>query len=266
MTKRIFVILAGLAACAPPDNTPPKQPVGPDPNSPRVVEGQQALYRFDETEGLVVHDTSGVDEPFDLELDNLVTNQWLPEGGVRISGPSVITSLEVAEKVFVACVQANAVSLEVWIEPENITQNATIFTYSKQNDRNATLAVDTTRYSGSVRTSNPDPAQPGERIDTIQSEQDKAAVAPQHVVYTRDPAGAAIYVNGTLAIPVDDNPPTEPPPVTDQNDWNPTNQLAFANETNGGRPWLGTLHLAAVYCKKLSPQDVQKNYTAGYDF
>jgi hypothetical protein len=54
--------------------------------------------------------------------------------------------------------------------------------------------------------------------------------------------------------------------VTDQNVWDPTGQLTFGNETQGGAPWLGTIYLAAVYCKKLDPTEVQKNFATGYAF
>ena len=54
--------------------------------------------------------------------------------------------------------------------------------------------------------------------------------------------------------------------MTDQNDWTRPDQLAFGNETGGGAPWLGTIYLAAVYCKKLGPAEVQKNHAVGYAF
>jgi hypothetical protein len=261
MTQRLFLIVVALAGC-----TGEIVDENPEITSPRVVDGLQVEYRFLEGEGLLVRDTSGVEPAFDLELDNLITNKWVPGGGIQITGPSVITSPEVAEKVFVACVQANAVTLEAWIEPASVTQTGTIFTYSKQGDRNATLSASNLRYRGAARTSDPDPLNLEGRIETIETKDNIAAVKPQHVVYTRDQSGATIYVDGAVAIPVPQTPPTTPPPATDQNDWTPTGQLAFGNETAGGAPWLGTIHLAAVYCKKLGPADVQKNYAVGYDF
>ncbi len=265
MKNRLFAVLVGLSACAEPKE-PADQPV---PESPRVLDGLQALYMFDEGDGLVVHDSSGIEPAFDLQLDNFVTNKWLPDSnGIQIVGPAVITSTEVAEKVFVACVQANAVSLEVWVEPENVTQDGTIFTYSKANDRNVTLGVNTTRYNGAVRTSNPDPMSTElDVINRVQTNENAAAVAAQHIVYTRDQTTSTIYVNGSVAIPPDNNdPPPPPPPATDQNGWNPAYQLAFGNETNGGRPWLGKIFLAAVYCRNLTAPEVQKNFAAGFTF
>lgn len=263
MTQRfitITVALAGLVGCV-------GQPELTDPQA--ILDGPQVEYRFTEGKGLVVHDTSPVQPAFDLELDNLITNQWVPGGGVKITGPAVITSTEVAEKIFVNCVQANAVTLEAWIEPASITQTGTIFTYSKQGERNVTLSVNNSRYRGAVRTSDPDPANTNGRIETIETKENIAAAKIQHVVYTRDPSGATIYVDGAVAIPVPQNPPPPPampPPVADQNDWSPIGQLTFGNETGGGQPWLGTIYRAAVYCKKLDAATVSKNFTAGYAF
>jgi len=263
--RSVIVLVAALSACAAQIEEPPSN-TGPNPDSPRVLDGLQVLYTFEEGDGLAVRDVSRVEPAFDLQLDNLVTNKWLPDGGIQIVGPSVITSPEIAEKVFVACVQANAVTLEAWVEPDNVTQQATIFTYSRQGARNVTLAVDTTRYAASVLTSSPDPAMPGMTIDsleTVQTPVDKATVAAQHVVYTRDVSGASVYLNG-----VDTAPPTTTPPTTptakDQTGWSPSDQLALANEIGGGRPWLGKIFLAAIYCRKLSAAEVAKNFAAGH--
>jgi hypothetical protein len=233
------------------------------------TDGLQVLYTFGEGEGLDVHDVSGVLPAFDLQLDNLVTNHWVPGGGIEITGPSVITSPEVAEKVFVACVQANAVSVELWIEPAMVSQTgpATIFTYSKANNRNLTVAQDNTRYRGTVMTSNPDPMAETGVLDNLQTPEDKTAAAVQHLVFTRDVAGINIYVNGVDAIPppmMPPPPPTMPPPQLDQSEWSPAYQLAFGNETNGGRPWLGKIYVAAVYAKKLTAAEIAAKYAAGY--
>jgi len=237
---------------------------GVDPQT--RADGLQVLYTFEEGEGLDVHDVSGVGTPFDLELDNLVTNHWLPDGGIEIVGPSVITSLEVAEKVFVACVEANAVTVELWVEPAMAAQPgpATIFTYSKGNDRNVTLQQDGTRYRGSVRTSNPDPMVEDAVLQSIQTPENMAAAAAQHIVYARDATGASFYIDGVDAIPPPDMPPTMPAPATDQGEWLPAYQLAFGNETNGGRPWLGKIYRAAIYAKKLTPAEIAANYAAGH--
>ena len=262
MMRLALTIAALLPACV---GQP--EPMGPDPAS--RTDALQALYTFDEGDGLAVHDTSGVGDPFDLTLDNLLTNRWLEGGGIEISGPSVITSLDVAEKVFVNCVQANAVSIELWIEPAMASQMgpATIFTYGKANNRNVTIQQDTTRYRGSVMTSNPDPMIETGVLQSIQTPVEKTAVAVQHVVYTRDATGANLYINGVDAIPPPTTPPpppTTPAPILDESVWSPAYQLAFGNETTGGRPWLGKIYRAAIYAKKLTVTEITTKFGEGY--
>ncbi len=263
MRNHLFVLLL-LGACVGEPTT--DKPTGPDPNSPRVLDGLQVLYTFDEGDGLVVHDTSGVEPAFDLSLDNLVTNQWITGGGVDVVGPSVITSPNVAEKVFVACVQANAVTLEAWVEPLNITQTSTLFSYSKQNQRNVTLSQTTAKYQGSVMTGSIDPMTMMETgsVSSIQTYTNVAAPAAQHIVFTRDATGSSLYVDGVDTKNPMTQPPTMPPPETDLDVWSPAYQLVLGNESNGGRPFLGKIYLAAVYCKKFTPADVTKNFSAGY--
>jgi hypothetical protein len=268
-TKHIALAVLALSGCLPgemesnPDETPT-----PTADSPRVLDGLSALYTFDEGRGLEIKDTSGSEPALDLQVDNLLTNHWLPDGGIEITGPSVITSPDVAETVFADCVKANALSIEMWIEPASVDQDGTIFSYGKDGQRNASLSVNLTRYQGSVLTATPDPATPGEMITSVKSVQTPeniAAVAAQHVVYTRDVDGAAVYVNGAdTKPPMMTMPPTEPQPVLDQTEWNPAYQLVLGNITNGDSPWLGKIYLAAVYCKKLSGAEVTKNFTAGY--
>lgn len=245
----------------------PTQTTEPTADSPRVLDALQVLYTFDEGKGLDVKDTSGVEPAFDLQLDNLVTNHWLPGGGIEIVGPSVITSPEVAEKVFVECVKANAVSIELWIEPTDLTQDATLFTYGHDGERNASVGIGGTRYQGAVLTATPDPTTTGEVIrdlDTIETPDNTAAAAAQHVVFTRDATGTALYVNGADTRMGDAQTPPTQTVTPDQTEWNPAYQLALGNTTNGNSPWLGKIYLAAVYAKKLSPAEVAKNYAAGH--
>jgi hypothetical protein len=241
-------------------------PTGPDPNAGDAV----VLYKFDEGSGLIVHDRSGIEPAFDLDLDNLVTNKWVEGGGIEILGPSVITSLDVAEKVFVPCVTNNAVSLEIWAEPKDILQNSTLFSYSKQNGRNVTMYQNAGKYSSQIYQSTIDPMtmMPVGTIAGIQTFTAVAMPAAQHIVYTRDVNGAALYVNGAdtkdpKAMPPP--PPTgTPPPPPDLDVWSPAYQLVLGNESNGGKPFLGKIYMAAIYCKKLTPEEVSTHYAAGY--
>jgi hypothetical protein len=79
-----------------------------------------------------------------------------------------------------------------------------------------------------------------------------------HVVYTRGASGVArIYmggverVSGTLG--------------GDLSNWDESYRLALGNELTGDRPWLGELHLVAIYDRALSQAEVSQNFEAGVD-
>ncbi|MGB1031210.1 MAG: hypothetical protein ACPGWM_01285, partial [Flavobacteriales bacterium] len=46
--------------------------------------------------------------------------------------------------------------------------------------------------------------------------------------------------------------------------WNNNYRIAFGNEIGASRPWLGTLHLAAVYSRALSQEQVEQNFNASH--
>ena len=43
-----------------------------------------------------------------------------------------------------------------------------------------------------------------------------------------------------------------------------TMELAIGNEITLNRPYTGEVHLAAVYCRALSAEDVSQNHAAGF--
>jgi hypothetical protein len=77
-----------------------------------------------------------------------------------------------------------------------------------------------------------------------------------HVAYTRDPSGAArIYINAQQT--------AKRQIGGDLSNWDSTYRLTLANEMIGGRPWLGTFRLVAIYQRALTPEEIQENYQAG---
>ena len=77
-----------------------------------------------------------------------------------------------------------------------------------------------------------------------------------HVVYTRDAAGkATILVNGKEAATAE--------VAGSLANWVGDFRLLLANERTGDRPWQGELHLAAVYDRALSADEVAQNLKAG---
>jgi hypothetical protein len=118
--------------------------------------------------------------------------------------------------------------------------------------RNFTLGQAADRFDVRFRTTETnDSGQP-----SLPSTPGAAGVSPSHVVYTRDAQGrATVYVNGAES--------AQQHVGGDLFNWDYSFQLLLANELSGDRPWLGRLHLVAVYDRALSPDEVHRNHAAG---
>ena len=77
-----------------------------------------------------------------------------------------------------------------------------------------------------------------------------------HVVFTRAQDGMAkIFVDG--------RPVVSATVAGAFNNWSDDFRLCIANELTGDRPWLGDLHLVAIYSRALTSGDVEQNFNAG---
>jgi hypothetical protein len=237
---------------------------GDDPTLPdagvRVTANLQVLYEFKEGQGRQVRDTGGVGEPLNLRIGNESHVAW-QSGGLAVTGATAISSESPARKVITACKASNEVTLEVWIEPANISQDgpARILSLSaSKTERNLTLGqglygvqapdVYITRLRTTQTSVNGLPA--------VVTPAGSATTALTHVAYTRRADGQAIlYVNGqdrgVLSI---DGAFTN---------WDERMPLLLANELSEDRPWLGVLRLAAVYSRALTAAEVVHNYEVG---
>jgi hypothetical protein len=114
-----------------------------------------ALCEFREGTGDVVRDASGTGTPLDLRVRDVSAVTWLPNGGLRIAAPTMISSAEPAGKLIQAVRQSRAMTIEAWIKPANATQAgpARIVTLSKDTSgRNFTLGQKAGAYEVRFRT------------------------------------------------------------------------------------------------------------------
>ena len=219
----------------------------------RVQSGVLAAYDFTSTEGAVVKDRSGVAPALDLRIDR-PGNVRRQAGSVEIRNTAAIRSDKPPTKILNAVKRSNALTVEVWFQPTNLTQEgpARLFTISGDtSNRNLTLGQEGPALQARLRTTrtsnNGMPAiETGRLLKT----------ALTHAVYTRDAAGKArLFVNGRLAR-------EQSTPGTISN-WNGNYRLALGNEFSGDRAWRGTLHWVAVYGRSLSAAEVSQNFKAG---
>jgi hypothetical protein len=225
----------------------------------RVEEGLIALYDFEQP-GTIVPDVSGIGTALDLTIENPGAVEWLP-GLLRISQATRLVTSGPAEKVVAACTNTDEVTVEAWITPKNLTQDgpARIATISNGSyDRDVTLGQGlwggspSDTYNVRLRSTHTD--QDGMPLVTTAG--GTAQLALQHVIYTRDTSGrACIYVDGDLQV--------EETVGGNLSNWDGTYRLALANELDTSRPWLGDMHLVAVYGRELSSDEVRQNYEFG---
>ena len=223
------------------------------PAAERVQSGLLAVYDFASTEGAVVKDRSGLAPALDLRIDQ-PANVRRRAGSLEIRNTTTIRSDKPPTKILNAVKRSNALTVEIWLEPANLTQEgpARLFTISGDtSNRNVTLGQEGPALQARLRTTrtsnNGMPAiETGRLLKT----------ALTHAVYTRDAAGKArLFVNGRLT-----KEQSTPGSISN---WNGNYRLALGNEFSGDRAWRGTLYWVAVYGRSLSSTEVSQNFKAG---
>ncbi|AXV05999.1 hypothetical protein DVS28_a1300 [Euzebya pacifica] len=234
------------------------------PAGPSRVGGELVLYEF----GVVgagggagvVPDSAGVGVPLDLVVGEGV-GVW-GAGGLVLSGSSsgVVASDGGAVKVVDAVGVSGAVSVEVWVDPADVTQGGPariVEVGSGPLARNVMLGqgawgkLPDAVFAGRVRTSSSVAGTP-----TLFSAVGSASVGLSHVVLTRDGSGAvSLWVDGVLEGSGNIGGVLS--------NWDGGFPLVVGNTADGSRPWAGTVCLVAVHDVALSAEDVAANHQAG---
>ena len=81
------------------------------PPTDRVTQGLRVLYTFQDGSGKTVHDVSNVGNPLNLTLENEGAATWMPEGGLSINSPAIISSAGAASKVTEAARNSNVANM-----------------------------------------------------------------------------------------------------------------------------------------------------------
>lgn len=215
----------------------------------------QALYTFAQgASANTVYDVSGNGTPLDLAIANPALTTWNSDGTLSVNGNTIIQSAGAASKLHNALTSSNAVTVEAWIRPRNITQAgpARIATLSSSAAlRNFTLGQDGSNYNGRLRT----PQTSTNGIPDLTTTTGPVALTYQHVVYTFAGGTARLYLNGSLI--------SSTSVAGNFSNWDASYRFALGNELTSDRPWLGDYDLLAVYSKALSTTEVTTNYQAG---
>jgi hypothetical protein len=242
----------------------PGTPLVAQPSPGRISESLVALYRFDEGQGTVVRDQSGFEPSLDLEAESDEGFDWLPSGGLQVTGGAMLGSPQPAEKIVEACRASDELTIEAWVTPARGEQSgpARIVTLSRntehrnfalgQGSRLETPTANQARFVARVRTTEKD--RNGE--PAIHSPDQTAVPDLTHVVFTRSRDGTErLYVDGILR--------NQEVRGGDFSNWDRTFRLALGNEFTRNRTWEGVYHLVAIYSRSLTETEVLCNFRAG---
>ncbi len=230
-----------------------------DPGTPEPGAGPIAEYTFNEGQGNIVRDVSGVLPSVDLKIQNTGNVKW-GTGKLTVNKATRIQSASSAEKITNACKASNEITVEAWINPAKINQigPARIVSISENmNLRNVTLGQGGSKegtgdhYDVRLRTTQTDT----NGRPSVETDAGSLTASLTHVVYTRDTSGTAkVYINGKSVKQGKVNGTF--------NNWNKSYKLILANEAGDDRPWLGEFRYVGIYDRALTASEVGERYSA----
>ncbi len=233
----------------------------------RVADGLLVLYRFDAGSGDSVQDLADDGAPIPLTLQYEQGSPVWQADGLNFEGGGVALAEGSSSKVRLGLQATNEMTLEAWVTPTELVQTGP--------PRLITLSMSSSLRSFSLLhgggTSPPGDDLPfgdeyGVRLQTsLEAEPNglptfvsEPLAEPQltQVVATREDTGMlTVWVDGAaVASEVREG---------DFSPWPEDHVLAIGNEVTLGRPYIGTIHLAAIYDRALSATEVQQNFDAG---
>jgi len=220
----------------------------------RVDRGLIVLYDFADGGGQTVHDRSGAGAPLDLVIDKSGGIRW-SKGTLIVDSSVSIASAQPAKKVIDAVKKSNAISIEAWLKPVSNSQSGPARIVSLSADtsqRDVTLGQDKDFYDVRLRATGSD----NNGLPSTASPKQSLQSRLTHVVFTRDAAGSAIIF-------IDGKQVASKKVGGNFGNWDGKHRLSLANEITKDRPWLGELHLVAIYDRALSAAEAQQNFAAG---
>lgn len=224
------------------------------PSNERITDGLLALWEFDGLSGTTVPDVSGETPAMDLTLTSAANTTWTAYALRFDSGARLQTS-GAATRINEAVAASNQITVEMWVRPTTASQSGAARLLSIALDGGTrNIVIGHGLESGGASTS----VLARVRGETsFNSASGSLGTDLVHVVFVRgsDSTGR-LYINGLQS--------TTGAMATDFAGWVSTYPLAIGNEVAGTeRPWLGEVHLAAVYEHALTAQEISHNYGVG---
>lgn len=248
------------------------RPLGGDPDAarddaavdashvPRVTDHLIGLWTFDDGAGTIVNDSAGVAPPVSPVIATPANATWA-QGTLTVTAPVDINTGFATNRLVEACRDSGEVTLEAWVTSAAADQTGTaqmqpahIVAVTVSNIGNHYLGLGQlgTTWAAQVKTA---AAGIGAHGGPNLVEGTVSTATPTHLVVTADDAHRRFYVDGVMV---------EDDLGGSLGFWDPaTRTFALAGDPGGRNPWLGTLHLVAMYDRALTADEVATNLRAG---
>ena len=243
----------------------------------RTWDGLTAFYALPDISNNTIFDTAGTPStntasaPLDLVVKTPKLVSRTPNG-IKISAGEFpeISSSGSGKKITDACKQSQAITIEAWVKPANVTQRgpARIVTLSKDtSNRNFTLGQDGNQYIVRLRRNQSANEATTQGMPPLTSISGAVTADLTHIVFTRDSGGsqqndkARLYING-----VNRRNPNESVDLSGSfQQWDESYKFALANELNvnnrdSDRTWQGEIYQVAIYNRALTQEEVERAY------
>ncbi|MDY7101017.1 MAG: LamG domain-containing protein [Actinomycetota bacterium] len=219
----------------------------------RVTDGLVVRYDLEEGGGSSLVDSEGVGPP--LRYHATGSPSWT-DGAATFDGTGGFSSIDPADELAERMRRADAVTVEAWVRPANITQAGPtrIFSMSSGTQESAVdfhLGQELDAFALRLRTS-----------CTLFEQTTTPPVATagevSHVVAVYEDGVASIWVDGELATRRALQP-------GDLSNWDDRFPLLIGDEATGQRSYEGDILLTALYERALAPAEIGRNLAAGPD-
>lgn len=220
----------------------------------RSVEGLEVLFDFGERGNGIIENQAIDSSAVSLKVADQKTVTFA-DGRILLKGTPRIESIEPPKAMVQAIKDSGEVTIEAWVEAVRRDQAGPARILSLSSDssnRNFTLGQDGDRFDFRLRTSKTGV----NGIPSLASPAGSLQTALQHVVYTHSR-------NGQSRFYVDGNQVADRVIKGGLSNWDETFRLRMGDEKGGGRPWIGSVHLIAIYRRSLDASEISKHYAIG---
>ncbi|MEP3481858.1 MAG: DUF1592 domain-containing protein [Fuerstiella sp.] len=189
-----------------------------------------------------------------FRADDATKVRRTPEGLQLLPG-GCLKATEGSKPLMRALKQANQLTLETWIRPENLaaTGPARIVTLSQDSsNRNLTLGQEGHTFEVRLRTTKTG----NNGLPPLVSAKDSVKKRLTHVAFTRSTSGQTkTFVNGKMA--------GKASAAGTLSNWDPSFQFAVGDEISGGRSWQGQVLSIVIHDRSLTAGEIQNRFQAG---